>query len=179
MKTWKPLAKLISAFALAACASPLAVAISLDKAAPSLDAKLITSEQFKLKEQLGKVVIINFWASWCAPCRQEMPALESYYRQHGKDGLRVLAISMDDAQDEPAVRDVMRAYSFSAAFKRDADYSGYGRVWRMPMTFIVDRQGILCRDGSVGEPAIDLPTLERIVTPLLAEKVPQASAAHQ
>ncbi|MES2295476.1 MAG: TlpA disulfide reductase family protein [Pseudomonadota bacterium] len=167
MKTRNPYAAWLCAFALAACAHPMARAVVVGKTAPALEAKLITSEAFKLRDQLGKVVIINFWASWCAPCRQEMPALETYYRQHENEGLRVLAISMDDAQDHAAVREVMRAFSFPAAFERDADYAGYGRIWRMPMTFIIDRQGILRRDGSVGEPTVDLPTLERLVTPLL------------
>jgi cytochrome c biogenesis protein CcmG/thiol:disulfide interchange protein DsbE len=153
--------------ALLFCLTSHAWAIEVGKPAPNIEAKLINGQTFNLAAEAGKVVIVNFWASWCDPCRQEMPALETYYRQHKNEGLRIVAISMDDPSDEHVVREVMRQYSYPAAFKRDANYEGYGRIWRMPMTFVIDRQGILRKDGSVGEPKIDLPTLDKVVTPLL------------
>ena len=116
-------------------------------------------------------MIVNFWASWCSPCRKEMPALESYYAQHKAEGLIVLAINMDDPKNTQAVRDIMRDFSFSAAFAREASFDGYGRIWRMPMTFIIDRNGLLRKDGSVGDPKIDLPLLETLATPLLAQSL--------
>lgn len=137
------------------------------KPAPDVKATLINGQTFDLSKENGNVVIINFWATWCAPCRQEMPALDAYYRQHKGEGLRMIAISVDDPADEHVVREVMQQYAFPAAFKREANYKGYGRIWRMPMTFIVDRHGILRKDGSVGEPKVDLPMLEKIVAPLL------------
>ncbi|MET3131739.1 cytochrome c biogenesis protein CcmG/thiol:disulfide interchange protein DsbE [Oxalobacteraceae bacterium GrIS 1.11] len=161
MKKWHVL------FLLALCVPPSAWAFKEGGAAPAIEARLIDGKPFALGEQSGQVVIVNFWASWCAPCRQEMPALESYYQQHKAEGLRILAVSMDDAADDAAVREVMRGFSFPAAFKRDANYKAYGRIWRMPMTFVIDRQGVLRRDGSVGQPTVDLATLEALVTPLL------------
>ena len=97
-----------------------------------------------------------------------MPALEAYYQQHKAEGLRILAVSMDTAADDDKVRAIMRGYSFPAAFLRETNFKRYGRIWRMPMTFVIDRHGRLRHDGSVGDDAsIDLPTLEKIVTPLL------------
>lgn len=142
-------------------------AVEVGKPAPILETKLINGKSFKLGEEAGNVVIVNFWASWCAPCREEMPALETYYQQHKAEGLRIVTISMDEAADDDKVRQVMRSYSYPAALSREANYKGYGRIWRMPMTFVIDRHGILRKDGSVGEPKIDMPTLEKIVTPLL------------
>jgi cytochrome c biogenesis protein CcmG/thiol:disulfide interchange protein DsbE len=139
----------------------------MGKPAPQLTAKLLDGDNFNLSQEIGNVVIINFWASWCAPCREEMPALETYYSQHKGEGLKIVAVSMDDPADEAVVRKIMSTYSYPAAFKREANYKGYGRIWRMPMTFVIDRQGLLRKDGSVGEPKVDLPTLEKIVTPLL------------
>ncbi len=144
-------------------------ALSEGQPAPALNGKLIDGAPFHLSSEKGNVVIINLWASWCSPCRQEMPAIESYYKQHANEGLEIIAISMDDATDDVEVRKVIAKYSFSAAFSRDIDMKGYGEIWRMPMTFIVDRNGILRKDGSVGEPKVDLPLLEQIVTPLLEQ----------
>jgi peroxiredoxin len=147
---------------------PLAQAtLEVGKPAPPLKAKTIDGKNFNLSDDMGKVVIVNFWATWCDPCREEMPAMETYYKKHKDEGLRILAISMDDPEDANKVREVMKSYSYPAAFQRDADYSGYGRIWRMPMTFIIDRQGILRRDGGVGPPSINLDLLNKVVTPLL------------
>ena len=93
--------------------------------------------------------------------------MEKYYEKYKDKGLRILAISMDDPGDADKVREVMKSYTYPAAFQSDADYSGYGRIWRMPMTFFIDRNGILRRDGGVGPPSIDLELLEKAVTPLL------------
>ena len=137
------------------------------KPAPNMEAKLLDGSRFSLSRESGKVIILNFWASWCAPCREEMPALETYYKQHKSDGLEVVAISMDSPEDLSKVKQVMRGFTFPASMKDESDVRGYGRIWRMPMTFVIDRRGILRKDGSEGDPKIDLPLLERIVTPLL------------
>jgi cytochrome c biogenesis protein CcmG/thiol:disulfide interchange protein DsbE len=117
-------------------------AMSEGKPAPALDGQLINGTPFYLSAEKGNVVIINLWASWCSPCRQEMPALERYYQQHQKEGLKIIAISMDDPADDAEVRKVISKYSFPAALSREIAMKGYGEIWRMPMTFVVDREGI-------------------------------------
>lgn len=149
--------------------SPCYAALSEGNPAPALDGKLIDGTPFHLNAEKGNVVIINLWASWCSPCRQEMPAIESYYQQHQKEGLKIIAISMDDAADDADVRKVIAKFSYPAAFNRNIEMKGYGEIWRMPMTFIVDRSGILRKDGSVGEPKVDINLLEQVVTPLLKQ----------
>ena len=96
-----------------------------------------------------------------------MPALETYYQKHRAEGLKVLAISMDEAADETKAREVMRSFTFPAALVRNTSIKGYGRIWRIPLTFVIDRQGVLRKDGWYGDPKIDLPALEKSVTPLL------------
>ncbi len=145
----------------------LAVDIAEGKAAPAMDLKFLDGSRFALAEQSGKVVIINFWATWCTPCRAEMPAIETYYQKHHAEGLQIIAVSMDDPKDEPKVREVMKSFTFPAAMARDANIKGYGRIWRIPLTFVIDRRGILRKDGWYGDPGIDLPLLEKTVTPLL------------
>lgn len=137
------------------------------KPAPAFDAKLLKGESFSLDAAKGQVVVINFWATWCPPCRQEMPALDSYYQKHRDQGLRVIAVSMDEPADEAKVYEVMKSYSFDAALDKNAHYKGYGRIWRLPLTFVIDRKGILRKDGWYGNAGIDQPLLENMVTPLL------------
>lgn len=147
--------------------SPAAHALEEGKPAPTFEIAQADGKVFKSEEARGEVVIINLWASWCTFCREEMPALESYYQQHKGEGLRLIAVSMDEADAEAKAREIMQAYSYPAGIGRQSKLKGFGRIWRLPMTFVIDRQGILRRDGSAGEPKVDLATLEKQVTPLL------------
>jgi peroxiredoxin len=98
-----------------------------------------------------------------------MPALDAYYKKHRAAGLELVAISMDEAKDETKVREVMREFSFPTALARDAQVGGYGRVWRIPLTFVIDRRGILRKESWYGKPGIDESALEKTVGPLLNE----------
>jgi len=149
------------------CWVPLVYSASEGKPAPQLTAKLLDGTPFRLTDNAGKVVVVNVWATWCAPCRAEMPALDAYFRDHRDEGLVLLAISMDDPKDEAKVREVMKAYAFPAGMARDADIRSYGRIWRLPLTFVIDRRGILRKDDWYGDPGLDAPSLEKTVTPLL------------
>ncbi len=104
-----------------------------------------------------------------------MPALDAYYRRHRSEGLELVAISMDSPKDEAKARELMRAFSFPAAFGRDMSLKGYGRIWRLPLTFVIDRQGVLRKDGWYGDPLLDAATLEQAVTPLLRARTNSAS----
>lgn len=138
--------------------------------APEISAKLLDStEVFQVSNKRGKTIIVNFWATWCAPCKAEMPALQAYLDKHQAEGLEVLTISMDDAKDLPAVRKIAQQYSFQMALKADANIKSLGRIWRMPTTFVIDKDGILRKNGHVGDAEISLPELESLVTPLLGK----------
>ncbi len=146
----------------------LAADLAVGQAAPEVDAKLLDgATRVRTSENRGKVTIINFWATWCEPCREEMPAIDAYYKKYRARGVEVLAISMDDPNDAAAVRKLAQKYSFPVALKPDANFKGLGRIWRLPSTFVIDRQGILRKNGLVGEPKVDLALLESLVTPLL------------
>ena len=145
-------------------------AIEEGKTAPVLTAKLLDGKLFSTDSAKGEVVIINFWATWCPPCRQEMPALESYYQKHKSQGLKIIAVSLDDPTDAEKVREVMHDFTFDAALDIETQHKAYGRIWRLPLTFVIDRKGVLRKVGWYGSVGIDQPLLEKIVTPLLEEK---------
>ena len=152
------------------CALPgLAASPAEGRAAPgfevkSLDGRLIDSAQSK-----GKVVMLHFWATWCPPCREEMPLLEKFYQAHRKDGFEVVAISIEDAADEAKVREVAKAFNFPVAMRSAAKVEGYGRIWSLPLSFVIDRKGVLRKSDWSGELKIDASSLAKNVLPLLDE----------
>jgi thiol-disulfide isomerase/thioredoxin len=157
-------AAIVALVLLGACAS---IAAAEPRIAPPLAATLLDGSRFNSAEQRGKVVLINFWATWCAPCREEMPAIEAFYTQNRARGLEVIAISLDEPKDSAKVQDIARRYTFPVGLASMARYKGYGRIWRLPMTFVIDREGRL-RDDITGRiAAVDLAFLEARVAPLL------------
>jgi len=145
-------------------------AIAEGKPAPPFAATLFDGHTFTLAAQRGNVVVLNFWATWCAPCRAEMPAIDAFYRAHRNDGLVVVAVSMDRPADEAKARNVMQDYAFAAAFARNASFKDYGRVWRLPLTFVIDRDGVLRRDDWYEDPGINAAKLDAVVLPLLQRR---------
>ena len=151
-------------------------AISEGAPAPAFEGNLFDGSRLSPADYAGKVVVLNFWATWCAPCREEMPALDAYYRRHRSEGLEVIAISMDQPADYAKAREFMQAFSFPAAFARETNAKGYGRIQRLPLTFVIDRQGILRKDGRYGNPLLDITILEQMVTPLLRARMNTAQS---
>jgi thiol-disulfide isomerase/thioredoxin len=138
--------------------------------APALEATTLEGARFVLAEHRGKVVLVNFWATWCLPCRTEMPAIEAFYRAHRDQGLVVIAISLDEPADLAQVRQAMAGFSFPAALISQTRAKGYGRLWRLPLTFVVDRDGILRRNAWKAAPKVDAATLDAEVRPLLGPR---------
>ncbi|HEY6896156.1 MAG TPA: TlpA disulfide reductase family protein [Rhodocyclaceae bacterium] len=163
----------LSHFLRAAClmagiaAASGATALEAGQPAPDYEITSVDGKMFKPAQGKGEVIVLNLWATWCSYCREEMPTLESYYQRHKAEGLRVIAVSMDEADADAKVREIMQAYSFSSGAARLSKLKGFGRIWRLPMTFVIDRNGMLRKDGSEGDPKLDLAVLEREVTPLL------------
>ena len=148
---------------------PVFAGIELGQSAPNIEGTLIDGKPFSLNNNRGKVILVNFWASWCEPCREEMPAIEAFLKKNKARGFEVLAIAMDKPSDIEQAKQIMRNYSFLFAEKNQINYSGYGRIWRIPSSFIIDKQGILRKNGFTGDPKVDTKLLEEVVTPLLSQ----------
>ena len=98
---------------------------------------------FRLSEQRGKVVLVNFWATWCPPCLEEMPAMERLWRRHKEAGFVLVAISLD--ADPRKVLPFVNARKFSFPIALDpkmAIAEKYG-VRALPSSFVIDRQGMM------------------------------------
>ena len=152
---------------ISALANNALAAIEVGQPAPNIEGTLIDGKPFSLQANKGKVVLVNFWASWCEPCREEMPAIEAFLKKNKSKGFEVLEITMDKPSDMEQAKQIMRNYSFLFAEKKQMDYSDYGRIWRIPSTFIIDKNGILRKNGMKGDATVDTKLLEELVTPLL------------
>lgn len=96
---------------------------------------------FNLKEAKGKIVLLNFWASWCEPCRTEMPSLELLAQRHERDGLLILAVNQRET--DAAIRRFMQVMPITLPILRDAD-GATSRAWGarvFPTSVLIDRQG--------------------------------------
>ena len=111
--------------------------------APSFTLAARGGQNVSLTQYKGQVVMLNFWASWCGPCRQEMPLLESIYRKYNKMGFTLIGVNVEP--DSNAANEWLKAtpVSFPILYDRDSKVSKLYDVAGMPSTVIIDRSGKL------------------------------------
>jgi peroxiredoxin len=141
-----------------------AIPAKVSFAAPELALKDLQGNPVSLAETRGQVVLVNNWATWCPPCKEEMPALEAYYKKHRDQNFNLIAIEAGEPAAE--VADFVRQYRLTfpvwldpgstatTAFHNDA----------LPSSYVIDTQGAVRLAWSG---ATDLKTLEMYVTPML------------
>jgi cytochrome c biogenesis protein CcmG, thiol:disulfide interchange protein DsbE len=152
---------------------PLALAAGeVGQAAPSLVVDELGGQTFDLAALHGKVVIVSFWATWCPPCRKEMPALDVFYHRYRAQGLDVIGLSADRPRDRSDVKKVMQSFSYPAAMLDDAKTNGFGEPSALPETFVVDTQGIVRAKFTPDEKPITEQSLAAAVLPLLPQRTP-------
>ncbi|MEO8780040.1 MAG: TlpA disulfide reductase family protein [Rhodanobacter sp.] len=139
--------------------------------APPITLTTLTGKQIALRDLRGKVVIVTFWATWCEPCREELPLLSRYAHEHAQQGLVVLGFSLDEPAQLEQVRAIANTLSFPVGLLGDPHVHGYGRIWHLPVSFTIDRDGRLVDNGwKDKQPVWTTDRLEKIVTPLLGRK---------
>ncbi len=115
----------------------------------------------------GKVVLLNFWATWCTPCRAEIPNFVQFQDSYGPQGLQIVGLSMDD--DAKPVREFYQQFkmNYPVGMGTDKLAQSYGGVLGLPVTFLIGRDGKIAAKY-VG--AVQLPTVEQEIKTLLANK---------
>ena len=137
------------------------------KPAPNAELTLMDGTRIELDELRGKVVVLNFWATWCAPCRKELPLLDAYYRIQKPAGLRVIAITTEDSLPLSRLRPLFARLEIESARRIKGPYNVLGGV---PTSYVIDRSGKLRYAKSA---AFTLQSLNALLLPLLKEKPPR------
>ena len=110
--------------------------------APDFTLATLDGETLRLSDYSGKVVLLNFWATFCAPCREEMPALQALWKEYREQGFVVLAVAADRSSVDP-VRNFIEAghYSFPVPLDPDGTVRNQYEVTALPMTYLIGRDG--------------------------------------
>jgi cytochrome c biogenesis protein CcmG, thiol:disulfide interchange protein DsbE len=136
--------------------------------APAATLVTLDGSRISTTDLSGNVVILTFWATWCSPCRDELTLLSRYAAQNAGLGLRVLGFTLDTDDELSEVRKVAGSLSFPVGLLARSSAPGYGRIWRLPVNFTIDRRGQLADNGwEYTKPAWTSERLGQIVSPLL------------
>jgi cytochrome c biogenesis protein CcmG/thiol:disulfide interchange protein DsbE len=149
-------------------ASNLLCAASIGQAAPALVVQELNGHTFDLAAERGKVTVVNFWATWCPPCRKEMPALDAVYKRYHAQGLEMIGLSADRPRDRSEVAKIMQSFSYPAAMLTDAKSDGFDEPTALPVTYVVDKNGIVQAKLLADDKPLTEQTLAPVVLPLLS-----------
>ncbi|MGH7448989.1 MAG: TlpA family protein disulfide reductase [Longimicrobiales bacterium] len=121
--------------------------LSAGDAAPAFGAPVLDGDSLHLASLRGHPVLLNVWATWCPPCREEMPALQALHERFGSRGLRILGVSVDSHGSEETIRRFLRegGYSFTILHDPSDAVSRQFRTIGVPETFLIDSAGRVVR----------------------------------
>lgn len=142
------------------------VPAKLNVAAPSLLLSDLTGKTVSLADYAGNIILVNNWATWCPPCREEMPVLQAYYQDHWQEGFVLIGIEAGDPAEE--VQAFVQQFGLTFPIWLDPEIEAL-RAFRnnaLPNSYLIDRQGKVIL-GWTG--ALNRETLEKYITPLLEE----------
>lgn len=140
--------------------------------APKVTAVTLDGAAFDLSRLRGHVVVVNLWATWCGPCRAEMPALDAVYRRLHGQGLEMIGLSEDRPRDVAKVRAVMAAFGYPAATADKTRADQLADPPSLPMTYLIDRAGKV-RAVLSGNPPLTEASLRGALAGPLAETPPR------
>lgn len=151
------------------------VAVSVGSKAPGFAAKTVdvTPVMKTLSDYRGKVVLLNIWATYCIPCRTEMPSMEAVHKDLEQQGLKVVAISIDQSGFEEQIRDFAKDYNitFDILFDDTGAIQSIYRTTGVPETFIIGRDGVI-RKRFIGADDWNSEENRKLLLQLLAESAP-------
>jgi peroxiredoxin len=111
--------------------------------APDFALRSLGDANLRLSEHLGDVIIINFWATWCGPCRQEMPLLDEIYNKYKLAGLTLLSVNIDDTSERATEMARTLKVTYPVLFDERKEVSRAYEVGSMPVTVLIDREGVV------------------------------------
>ena len=126
---------------LATAVSPAGANVTPQSPAPDFTLKGIDGRNLRLQEQRGQVVLVNFWATWCGPCRQEMPHLNRLYDKYRASGFTLLAVNIDDDPRTAIATATKMGLRFPVLLDTDKTVSKRYALGSMPATVLIDRDG--------------------------------------
>ena len=158
---------IVAALLLAVAAAPAVTAEPrVGQPAPDFELTLVDGSHVRLSDLRGQVVVLNFWATWCVPCRTELPTLDRYFRIVQRHGLRVFAVTTEGSVPLYQLQHVFAAMAIGAVRNIHGPYHELNGV---PTNYVIDRAGRV-RYAAAG--AFDLDALNRVLIPLLNEPAP-------
>ena len=124
--------------------------------APDFTLDTLQGAKVTLSHLRGKIMVVNFWATWCLPCRKETPALEKAYEQYKDSGIVILGVNLTDQDSASEVESFVQEFklTYPILLDRDGNISNLYQVQGLPMTFFINREGII-RTVVVGGPMSD------------------------
>ena len=168
----KHLTRIACLLALGCMAMPAAArTLKVGDAAPDFALKLVDGTTVKLSELRGQVVVLNFWATWCVPCRKELPLLDTSYRVMQPHGLKVFAVTTEDSLPLYQMKKLFAVMAIQPAKNVKGPYEVMTGV---PTNYVIDRSGHV-RYAAAG--AFDLDSLNATLIPLLKEPAPPTTVA--
>ena len=134
-------AKAVLFAALAVAGSVASSAVAPATAAPDFTLRAMNGPNLRLHEQIGQVVMVNFWATWCGPCRQEMPHLNRLYEKYRASGFVLLGVNVDEDPRNAAAVAAKLGIKFPVLLDTDKKVSRLYNLATMPSTVMIDRDG--------------------------------------
>lgn len=157
------IASALAATAAGTLSGPAEAKPAIGKPAPKFKLKTFDRKIFSSADLPGNVVVLNYWATWCAPCRHELPLMDAYVRRKGGPDLRVFAITVDDVVSDAELKPLAAALSFPLISRLDS--LSYGPIGgSIPTSYVIDRQGVL---RYAKAEAFTYESFEAVVSPLL------------
>lgn len=155
------------------CRAPERAAVAVGAPAPAYASQTVEGTPVALADLKGKVVLLNIWATWCKPCREEIPALETLYQQHRSQGFEVIGVSIDAPQETARLRPFLTELGASYPLWHDPDdrISSTFLALGVPASYLIDRDGVL-RWRHMGPVRPDDPALRAALQTALTGSVP-------
>jgi len=137
---------------------------------PALVMRQLDGQQLNLESLRGRVVVLNFWATWCPPCRAELLMFDKFAREYLDRGVTVVAVSIDDPRNRRDVERIAANASFPVGLQAEATENGFAIPSALPMTYLIDREGMVRARLPPGRRALSGADLAAQVAPLLGSR---------